>query len=263
MEMGGRVLSIFLIGLLSFGIAVFKIGKFFRFHAIKLSEVKKMIIFGLPILPHNLSLWFKNGFEKLLITKDYGLSANADYSFALTLCSVFVIVSGSFFNTLSPMVAKEFSAFSDLTVEGLKLAKRRIVFKVHIFLLIYFKILLIGYFISIPVVNFYFPQYKDALSYMPFLLGVNFLNCCYIAVSMIIYFTKKTKWFGIFSLTTSLLHVILLLVFTPIIGQLGVVFASLISATFTLVVFYYYSMSVFDMPWLQFKHFVSQLKRKN
>jgi O-antigen/teichoic acid export membrane protein len=252
MKMNGRVLSIFIVGLLGFFIAICKIWKYFDLKLINLLEFKNIVYFGLPLLPHNLSIWFKNGFEKLIITKDYGLSANADYSFALTLCSVFVIVSGSFYNTISPMAAKEFSQFHKMNDNIKERSVNNIVYKVHLFLLIFLVILVLSYLISIPIISKYFPNYSAALQFMPILLLVNFFNSCYIAVSMIIYFTKKTKWFGLLSISSTLVHIILLFLLLPIFNKFGIVYASLFSSIFTLIVFYFYSMSVFKMPWVNF-----------
>ena len=67
----------------------------------------KLLKFGLPLLPHSLSFWFKSGIDKILLTNFCGLSVNGLYSMALSLGGVYNIFNQSFNNAYIPYLQKK------------------------------------------------------------------------------------------------------------------------------------------------------------
>ncbi|MDO4975507.1 MAG: oligosaccharide flippase family protein, partial [Alphaproteobacteria bacterium] len=54
---------------------------------IELQWIKKLLKFGVPLLPHSVSFWLKGGVDKIFITSFCGLQFNGLYSMAISISS--------------------------------------------------------------------------------------------------------------------------------------------------------------------------------
>ncbi len=213
--------------------------------------LKNMFGFGLPLLPHQLAVWIKTGLEKFYITSSLGLEQNGVYSFAITICAIFVIVSNAFFSAFSPYIYKSLSEINSF--ENEYKIKINVVKKSYIFLIIYFFILIIGGVLSTLLIHYFFNEkYGVSVKYLPYLLAFNFFNSCYIVLSIFIYYSKSTKYLGLISITTSLLQVFLMMYLVEYFGAIGAAMASCFVSIVTMIVVYFYSNYVCSMPWFNF-----------
>ena len=57
---------------------------------------KRLLRFGLPLLPHSISFWLKGGMDKVFITTYCGLQFNGLYSMAISVSSVYTMLMQSF-----------------------------------------------------------------------------------------------------------------------------------------------------------------------
>lgn len=249
----GRIISLFITAILFGIVAVYNAIIFIKeFRKIDFSYWKGLFFFGLPLLPHNLSIWIKSGFDKLFITDSIGLAANGVYSFALSINTIFALLATAFFSAFSPYVYRKLASDES---DNLTNSKNDIVKKVYYFLISYFILLILGYFILRFLVNhFFYIKYGQSLNYLPFLLGYSFFNSIYIALSMFIYYAKKTKFLGILTITTSLSQVILMVNLLKFVGVVGAAIASLIVSIITVIVIYVYSNKVYPMNWFLLKN---------
>lgn len=220
----------------------------YKLPEIDLSIVKSTILFGLPLLPHNLSFWLKSGFEKLLVTGTQGLAENGIMSFAQTLSSIFLLITTAFFGAYSPYLFKRLSNLSISSYHD----KEDLVKKSYLFLLVYFVILLVGYFFISVGVNLYFEKYIDSLNYLVYFLGFNFFNACYAIFSGYIFYSKKTKFLGLITISTAFLQVSISVILVNVYGGIGAAYSTVIVSFITALVVALYSNKKYPMPWLYF-----------
>ena len=141
----GRVYSLFLGALLSGIISFYFIMKVIKdLGGMDFKSIYKIFIFGLPLLPHTLSLWIRRGFDKIFITASYGLAENGVYSFAMTISIIFTMASNAFFSAFSPHIYKKLSLESTLSEEEFYKLKINIVKKSYMFLIAFLLFLIIG-----------------------------------------------------------------------------------------------------------------------
>ena len=68
--------------------------------------IKKLLKFGVPLLPHSVSFWLKSGLDKVFITTYCGLHFNGLYSMAISISAVYTMLVQSFFNAYTPHLQK-------------------------------------------------------------------------------------------------------------------------------------------------------------
>jgi O-antigen/teichoic acid export membrane protein len=248
----GRIFSLFIGTSLAAALSLYYSIKYIRqFEKPKLKMFKSMFVFGLPLLPHQLAVWIKTGFEKFFITASLGLGQNGVYSFAITICAIFVMVSNAFFSAFSPYVYKTLSEIQDSSNEYQ--IKLNIVKKSYLFLIVYMLVLVIGGIASYIFINYFFKEkYGESIIYLPFLLGFNFFNSCYIVLSMFVYYSKSTKYLGVITISTSMLQVFLMIYLVGFMGSLGAALAAFATSIVTMITVYIYSNKVYKMPWFNF-----------
>jgi O-antigen/teichoic acid export membrane protein len=253
----GRLYSLVLQIISGGVIAIHLSKKYFRsMNYINFYKMKEYLIFGLPLLPHTMSLWLRSGFEKLFITSSISLSSNGVYSFALTISSVFTIFSQAFFAAFSPFVFKNLGNLSNdsNTDNNLNVVKQSIVKKAQIFLFAYLIFLVLGYFVGYFLISIFFREkYMDAIVYLPYLLIFNFFNACYVLVSIVVYYSKATKFLGIISISASFFQILLMIFLVNQIGPKGAAISNMLISILTLILVLKYSNKVYPMPWLKLK----------
>ena len=246
----GRIYSLVFAGVLPGLVAIYYTIKFldFKLHKLDVNIIKSTLIFGLPLLPHNLSFWLKSGFEKLLVTGTQGLAENGVMSFAQTLSYIFVIITTAFFGAYTPYLFKRLSSKSDNSEK----TKLDLVKKSYQFLLLYLIILIIGYFVCRIGISIYFEKYIPSLRYLVFFLGFNFFNACYAIFSGYVFYSKNTKLLGLITISTAFLQVALSILLVNQFGGIGAAYSTLVISIITAVAVAYYSNKKYPMPWLFF-----------
>lgn len=222
------------------------IGK--KFPKLDIDIIKTTLLFGLPLLPHNLSFWLKSGFEKLLVTNTQGLAENGIMSFAQTLSFIFVLITTAFFGAYSPYLFKKLSSIKESDTH----TKVGLVKTSYFFLITYMIILIIGYLIIRVGVSFYFEKYLLSLNYLIYFLGFNFFNACYAIFSGYLFYSKNTKFLGIITISTAFLQVGISIFFVNKFGGIGTAYSTLIVSIITSIVVAIYSNKKYPMPWLYF-----------
>ena len=219
-----------------------------KFPKLDVDIIKTSLLFGFPLLPHNLSFWLKSGFEKILVTNTQGLAENGIMSFAQTLSFIFVLITTAFFGAYSPYLFKKLSCMKESDTH----TKVGLVKTSYFFLITYMIILIIGYFIIRVGVYFYFEKYILSLNYLIYFLGFNFFNASYAIFSGYLFYSKNTKFLGIITISTAFMQVGISIFFVNKFGGIGTAYSTLIVSIITAVVVAIYSNKKYPMPWLYF-----------
>lgn len=209
---------------------------------------KKLLLFGLPMLPYALSPWLRSGFEKIFITSEISLAENGIYALAGTFSAVFGLFSTAFLNTYTPTM---YRILSQDKKNNTSLGRARITKQMLFFIIAFSIILYIGYWVLYLIfMNFFSTDYQRALVYLPIvLLGVAFAAFTNLFKALII-FTKKTTLFGIVGLCMSIIQVPLSYYLIVYQGTTGAAYASALGAFLLLVIYIAISHTYMPLPWM-------------
>ena len=210
--------------------------------------MKKLLSFGLPLLPHSLSFWLKGGMDKILITTYCGLQFNGLYSMALSISSIYTMLIQSFFNAYIPYLQKRLSFNGEAIDE-----KKRIVKQIYLIISIFALIAIISLGGCWFVFNYMIDsKYLTAYQYLPVIFLANFVYTFYSFTIQFIYKAKKTFVMGIITFTASLTQMALTFWFVQLFGVMGAVYSLLLGNCLITVGISLYSNYVYPMPWVSF-----------
>lgn len=244
-----EVLVFFIIGMIHLVMMLKKGYISFRF---QMQWIKRLLRFGLPLLPHSISFWLKSGMDKVFITTYCGLQFNGLYSMAISVSSVYTMLMQSFFNAYTPYLQKRLAGFDGGQCYE---EKRSIVKQIY---MIYALFGVVGI-LAIAVCWFIFhymidSKYLPAMAYIPLIILANFIYTFYNFTIEFIYKVKKTLVMGIITFTGSLIQMLLSYVLIKEYGVMGAVYSLLIGNTLITIGISVYSNMVYRMPWMLRKY---------
>ena len=217
----------------------------------QMAWIRKLLHFGLPLLPHSISFWLKSGMDKVFITTYCGLQFNGLYSMAISVSSVYTMLMQSFFNAYTPYLQKRLTSFDG----GLFYHEKRSIVK-QIYL-IYALFGVVGFFaIAASWVIFHYlidSKYLPAMAYIPLIILANFIYTFYNFTIEFIYKVKKTMVMGLITFTGSIIQMFLSYVLIKGYGVMGAVYSLVIGNTLITIGISVYSNMVYRMPWLKLK----------
>lgn len=215
---------------------------------------KKLLKFGIPLLPHSLSFWLKGGMDKIFITQcGGGLYSNGLYSMALTLMSIFSLVSNGFFRAYNPALQKRLSR---MTLENETVEKIKIVKITYLCICFFFFLALFTIVLSWGILNYIVDdKYKDAFVFIPWLVAGVFVNVIYSFAIEFIYKRKKTLGLGIITFTGSLFQMGLAYFLIKEYGVIGAAYSALVGYVIISIAVFLYSRKVYPMPWFSVNFF--------
>lgn len=217
---------------------------------VKRKAAADLMRFGLPLLPHSLSFWFKSGFDKIIITSFCGLAINGIYSMALSFGALYTIFNTAFSNSYIPYLQKRISNFTPETIDVEK--KRLVVFSYKMmvgFALLSIVVIALCWLAIKYVLD---PQYFASFQFIPWIMiGLTFYSM-YGLVIQFPYSVKKTFGLGIVTFSGSVLQLILTYLLVSNIGVDGIKVSYVVGSFIIMMGVWIYSNKVYPMPWLSF-----------
>ncbi len=214
------------------------------------SAVKTLLRFGLPLMPHSISFWFKSGADKVFITNFAGLAANGIYSMAMSISSLYTLVSNAFFNAYVPTLQKK---LSNMNSENEKEEKIKIVKTIYLMIGLFFLVSLLSVFGAWIILEFMVAdKYEPAFDFIPGVILSLYIYVVYTFAVQFVYKMKKTFILGIITFTGSLVQMVLSYYFVKYSGPMGAVSSSIIGSLLVSLGIFYYSNKIYPMPWLYF-----------
>lgn len=206
----GRVYAQFFCEVSFFSIAIIFFLKLRLFSiSLEWERYKKILIWGIPLIPHQMSVWLRQGCDQYIINSFYTTADVGVFSFALNLTNVIIILGMAFNSTNSVTLFQTLSLDIPNAVKKQKLKKQE---KAILFLYIFFTIaIIVGAFLLVPVV---LPKYASCLSYFLILSFYGFIQCLYFLVCNYLYYYNETKSLMMITFLCSLLHLALSFIFT-------------------------------------------------
>jgi len=180
----------------------------FSFSCLK-NRYTSIIMWSLPLVPHLAANWIKQGLDRYIINYDYSAFEVGIFSFALNLTSVIVSIGLAFNNSNSVSLFKTLSAQQPYT-DILKKINKSIREYLYIYVFLSGAVIIGG----ATLTPFFFPQYTSSVPYFVILGCYGFLQCVYFLYCNFFFFYRKNKELMYITFGTSILHLLLSLVFT-------------------------------------------------
>lgn len=210
--------------------------------------IKKMLNFGVPLLPHSISFWLKSGMDKVFITTYCGLQYNGLYSMAINIGAIYTMLVHSFFNAYTPHIQKLLATFDDGHDHWQE--KRKIVKQTYILFCLFGLIGIMAVAGSWVIFNYMIDKnYIQALNYMPLIIFANFIYTFYSFAIQYIYKMKKTLIMGCITFLGSFIQMLLSYWLIRESGIMGAVYSMVIGNALITLGIFIYSNKVYKMPW--------------
>ena len=212
--------------------------------------IKKLMKFGVPLLPHSVSFWLKGGVDKIYITSFCGLQSNGLYSMAISISTIYTMLVNSFFGAYTPYLQKR---LSELKKKACLNEKASIVKQTY---LLYFLFIIVGVF-TVFCSWFIFKyiidrKYLPAFEYIPAIIFANLIYSFYHFTIQYVFKAKKTLIMGIITFSGSLIQMLLSYYMIKLYGVMGAVYSMVIGNALVTICITLYSNKVYPMPWLVF-----------
>lgn len=174
------------------------------------SHWKKMLMWGIPLIPHLATDFLRQGCDRYIINSSHTLEDVGLFSFALTLANIISMIGYGFNQSNSVDIYKTLGD-DNLTNQQKfdKVAKQR-----HLFAGFYMASAIVVFLICYFVMPIILPRYADSLQYFPILAIYGFLICVYLIYTNFLFFYKKTKKLMYITLGSSIVHLLLSLCLT-------------------------------------------------
>lgn len=234
----GRVFANVIASLVFFILAIYFLvhKKYLVFILPSVNQFKEALKFGVPLIPHSMSFWMRQGMDRYVINMFLNHSAVGIFSFASNFGNIIQMVGFAFNSSNSVHIYKLLSSHDENKVSALKK-------ECHYLLLLYTGIGLVVYVIAYFAISILFTKYLEAIKYLlPLCIG-GVLQCFYLIYVNILFYYKETKNLMLITFGSSLFHVALSLWLT----RYGLFYTSIVMAISNSIIFcgvYFYSKRV-------------------
>lgn len=179
----------------------------FSFHSISSSSLKKIIFWGLPLIPHLASTWIKQGGDRYIIKANYDISEVGIFSFALNLVNILCMLGVAFNSSNSVDIYKLLSNPTDATFARLHGYTKKM-------LLLYAVISITLIIVCMLLIPLLLPRYTESLTFFVLLVPYGYLQCIYFLYCNYLFFYGENKRLMKITFITSIVHLCLSLTLT-------------------------------------------------
>ncbi len=164
------------------------------------AHYRKTLSFGLPLIPHNSTVWIRQGFDRYIINYFQGPVLLGSYSFIYNFSGLIMMVGTAFNSTNSVFI------FKRLKDAGNNEIRRELLKQTKIMTFIFGGITFISIIVVHLLIRLYIPKYQSAIVYIIPLCGAAFFQCIYYLFVNYLFFFNKTKTLMYITFSISILH---------------------------------------------------------
>ena len=204
-----------------------QVSKYIDIRYVKISNIKELLKYSIPIIPGTISLWLVNLSDRLIISWYLGASQNGIYSAATKLPNLFATVFNVFNLAWTEVAARSINE-KDVDKYYSVLFKNLYSFMIGI-LIVLITISPIMYNVLIDA------KFHDGYNQLP-VLYIGILSSCFVSFFGGLYVAlKRTKEVGFSSIIGAVLNVLINIIFIEKIGLYAASFSTLISFMIILI----------------------------
>jgi O-antigen/teichoic acid export membrane protein len=243
----GRIIGGLIVSLVFSVVSLFILirSRFVSFFHIDISQLKDLLKFGVPLVPHVFGIYIIKSFDRVIINNELGVDAAGVYMVALQVSMGLVIVFESFNKAFSPWLYSKLSNINS-DVKCYLVRFTYVSFAVMIFIAI-ISFVFGPWFVLIVAGD----GYENAASIIGVLaLGQVFFGM-YLMVTNYIFYAKKTVLLSFSTFATGILNISLLFFLVPYMGISGAALAFCISMFSRFILTWLIAYYVYPMPWLK------------
>lgn len=171
------------------------------------ANITEILKFGLPLIPHQLSFWLRQGLDRFIINYYFASGAVGVFSFAYNFANIIMILGTAFNATNSIFIYKNVSSLEEIVRRRLRVQTK---WMIGFFAVISILIILGAYFFT-PMI---FPQYSASVIYVIPLCISAFFHCVYLLFVNYLFYFRKTRVLMNITILCSIIHACLSLAFT-------------------------------------------------
>ncbi len=207
----GRVYAWFIVGSIYFLISILFLirRKYLIFSKPTISVIKETLIYSLPLVPHSLSYFLKQGCDRFIINYYWDTAQVGVFSFAMNFASVINIIGTAFNTSNSVYLYKKLS-------EGYIQNRDTLLRQTRIMTVLFFAITLITIIATYCLIPIILPKYSQSVRFITPLCVGAFFQCLYLLWVNYLFFYKKTVGLMCITFTTCILQLILSILLTKI-----------------------------------------------
>ena len=206
-------------------------------------NIKDALRFGVPLLPHALSVWFRTGIDRIFLTVLISASATGLYTVGFQIASVISILTSAFNKAYAPYLFEKLKEITE--AKKTLLVKYSYMYFMGLLVLAGILSLLAPYLIEIFLGKAFISS-KEYISWFTF--GFAFYGMYSMVVNYVLY-TKKTMYLSYITFLVSLLHIGLSYVMISHNGALGAAQATTVTSFLTFMAVWWLSQKLYPMPW--------------
>lgn len=171
---------------------------------------KKMLIWGIPIIPHLATTFIRQGCDRYIINYYHTIEDVGLFSFALSLANILLMVGVGFNQSNSVDIYKILGDTKISQEEKKKLLsrQRKLIFNIYTISAI---LILTITMIFTPII---LPKYADCTRYLPLLTFSMYFNCLYFLYTNFLFYFDKTKFIMYTTVSSSIIHLALSILLT-------------------------------------------------
>ncbi|MBD5163296.1 MAG: oligosaccharide flippase family protein [Bacteroidales bacterium] len=173
--------------------------KYISFSIFDKSLILEVFAYGLPLVPHMMSFWFKQGCDRYIIKYFWDASFVGVYSFALNFAAIIGMIGTAFNASNSVFMFKNLA-------QGYANRKQTLQKITRVMIGIYAVVFIVIWIGSAWGIPLFLPRYTDSIVLLlPVCLGA-FAQCLYLLYVNYLFFYKKTRQLMYITFSTALLQ---------------------------------------------------------
>ena len=241
----GQVLS-FIIGTVSFAMLSLLLMKQRNYLKLEYNrnDMKDLLNFGLPLIPHQLGGWLSTNGDKLLLISLLGATSTGLFVVGYQIGMIMGIVVTAFNKAWSPYLYKKLSSNPTLD-DKIKIVKFTYLYFIGIMILI----VLLNFLSDIIFTYILDASFAASQEFVIYILIAYGFSGMYYMVGNYILYEKQTKLLASITFSVAIVQIMLSYLFINTYGAIGVAYSSVISFATTFILVFIASYRVYPMPW--------------
>lgn len=208
-------------------------------------SIKDALKFGLPLLPHALSIWIKTGIDRIFITKFYGTAENGLYATGFQFGLLLSFFTIAFNNAYIPYLYKNLSRPDNATL------KRKLVLFTYGYMVFMIVVSVIATFASNFVVDHFLQaNYRMSKVYIGWAMLSQAFQGMYLMVVCYFFYAKRTGFLAWITFGSSAVQVLISYFMVKNYGAVGAAYSTTVMTFITFLLVWAFSNRVYPMPWL-------------